>query len=137
MIKRFEQFLNESSNVEKDYFSKYIDLSGECMLANIEFVKDKDGHVDFKKPIKLRFIDGGSRDKYIKIRYEDIVSIYVDNKKRDEEKFGDLMDKNENGEYLVAVTENEDNIVLGRNLTMPWDGVFDINSALVDHMNGY
>jgi hypothetical protein len=135
MIKNFEQFLNESvkryPNADNDYFEEYIKLSEDCMLANIEFVKQRGGHVYFKEPIKLRVYDeGGYHDKYTKIRKENVVSIYVDNDvKKAEEMLGDeLGDKNENGEYLVAVTEDNENIVLDRSRTILWDCVFDINS---------
>ena len=136
MIKTFDQFLNESvkryPNADNDYFEEYIDLSEKCMLANIEFVKQNGGHVYFKEPIRLRVYDeGGYHDKYIKIRHERIVSIYVDNdvKKAEEMLGGELIDKNENGEYLIAVTQDdEQHIVLDRNRTILWDCVFDINS---------
>lgn len=135
MIKNFEQFLNESvkryPNEGNDYFTEYIDLSEECMLANIEFVKHRGGHVYFKEPVKLRVYDSGNyKDKYIKIRQENIVSIYVDNDvKKAEEMLGEeLIDQNKNGEYLVAVTEDNEHIVLDRNLTILWDCVFNINS---------
>lgn len=135
MIKNFEQFLNESvkryPSRDNDYFEEYIDLSEQCMLANIEFVKHRGGHVYFKEPIKLSFYDeGGYHDKYTKIRKENVVSIYVDSdaKKAEEMLGGELIDQNENGEYLVAVTEDNDHIVLDRNLTILWDCVFNINS---------
>lgn len=135
MIKNFEQFLNESvkryPSRDNDYFEEYIDLSEQCMLANIEFVKHRGGHVYFKEPIKLGFYDeGGYHDKYTKIRKENVVSIYVDSdvKKAEEMLGGELIDQNENGEYLVAVTEDNDHIVLDRNLTILWDCVFNINS---------
>lgn len=135
MIKNFEQFLDESvnryPNRKNDYFEEYIDLSEQCMLANIEFVKHRGGHVYFKEPIRMRVYDeGGYRDKYIKIRHENIVSIYVDNdvEKAEEMLGGELIDQNKSGEYLVAVTEDNEHIVLDRNLTIPWDCVFNINS---------
>lgn len=136
MIKNFEQFLNESvkryPNRENDYFEEYIKLSEECMLANIEFVKHRGGHVYFKKPVKLMVYDSGNgyNDKYLKMRQENIVSIYVDSDiKKAEEMLGDeLIDQNKNGEYLVAVTEDNEHIVLDRNLTILWDCVFNINS---------
>ena len=135
MIKNFEQFLDESvkryPNEENDYYTEYIDLSEQCMLANIEFVKHRGGHVYFKKPIWMEFYDSGNyRDKYIKIRHENVVSIYVDNDvERAEEILGEeLTDKNKNGEYLVAVTEDDEHIILTRSLKIPWDCVFTINS---------
>lgn len=135
MIKNFEQFLNESvkryPNADNDYFTEYIKLSDECMLANIEFVKQAGGQVSFKKPIRLRVYDeGGYHDRYVKIRHEHIVSIYVDSDvKKAEEMLGDeLIDKNQDGEYLIAVTQDDEHIVLDRNLTILWDCVFNINS---------
>ena len=135
MIKNFEQFLNESvkryPNADNDYYEEYIDLSENCMLANIEFVKQAGGQVYFKEPIRLRVYDeGGYHDQYIKIRHEKIVSIYVDNdvKKAEEMLGGELIDKNEDGEYLIAVTQDDKHIVLDRNLTILWDEVFHINS---------
>ena len=135
MIKNFEQFLNESvkryPNRENDYFTEYIELSEECMLANIEFVKHRGGHVYFKEPIRLMVYDSGShKDKYIKIRHENIVSIYVDSDvEKAEGMLGEeLIDQNKSGEYLVAVTEDNEHIVLDRNITIPWDCVFTINS---------
>lgn len=138
MIKNFEQFLNESvkryQNADNDYFEEYIDLSERCMLANIEFIKYRyDGHADFKEPLKLKFYDGGNyNDKYIKIRQENVVSIYVDNdiKKAEEMLGGELTDKNKKGEFLIAVTEDDEHIVLDRAITIQWDCVFNINSNL-------
>lgn len=104
------------------------------MLANIEFIKYRyNGHADFKEPIRLKVYDSGSyHDKYIKIKHENIVSIYVDDDvEKAEEMLGEeLIDKNKNGEFLIAVTKDGEEIVLDRNSTILWDSVFTINSGL-------
>lgn len=135
MIKTYDQFLNESvkkySNADKSYYEKYIDLSEKCMLANIEYVKNSDGHVNFKEPIRLSVYHSGTYlSKYVKIRHENIVSIFVDNDvEKAEEMLGDeLIDKNKEGEFLIAVTKDGEHIVLNRGTTITWDDVFEINS---------
>lgn len=113
MIKNFEQFLCES-NIEvsnyihnkKTYYSELIyDLAHECDLYNIEYVKSRGGKIKFDKVESLYFY----KDEYSKDMVTlDVIALEV----RQEEKRDTRVttSKNEKGEYLVAITTDEEEI---------------------------
>ena len=149
MIKKFEEFdrclLNESSykrypNEKSDYFEEYVKLTGECAIANIELVKDNGGKVEFKEPIIFRFYDKESNDKsqIIQLIRKDIVALFVDAGDA-ENKYGfdDIelleLESTDDGEYLVAITNEGEEIVVNSHVTCPCQTIFDINSRLEYH----
>ena len=113
MIKNFEQFLNESNikvsnyiHNNKTYYSELIfDLAHECDLYNIEFVKSQGGKIKFDEVKSLYFYkDDNSKDEVTL----DVIALEV---RQEEERDSRVTtSKNEKGEYLVAITADEDEI---------------------------
>lgn len=113
MIKKFEQFLCESNiNVsnythnKKTYYTELImDLAHECDLYNIEFVKSRGGKIKFDEVQSLYFYkEDNSKDEVTL----DVIALEV---RQEEERDSRVTtSKTENGEYLVAITVDEDEI---------------------------
>lgn len=146
MIKKFDQFvgyhLNERSykrypNNGNNYFEEYVRLTGDCAIVNIEVVKENGGKVEFKEPFIARFYDKESNDisPIIELIRKDIVALFVDTDNA-ENKYGfdDIelleLESTDDGEYLVAVTDEGEEIVVNSHVTCPCQTIFDINSRL-------
>lgn len=148
MIKNFEDFvgthLNESGykrypNDNSDYFEEYVKMTGECAIANIELVKENGGRVEFKETLIARFYDRESNfeSPIIKLIRKDIVALFVDDDEDNaESKYGihDIelfeLESTDDGEFLVAVTNEGEEIAVNSHITCPCQTIFDINSEL-------
>lgn len=123
-----------------DYFEAYVELTGECAYANIEVVKENGGKVEFKEPLITIFYDKESDDRstIIELIRKDIVALFVDTDNA-ENKYGfdDIelleLESTDDGEYLVAVTDEGEEIVVNSHVTCPCQTIFDINSRLEYH----
>ena len=150
MIKKYADFvgthLNESGykrypNKNLDYFEEYIELTGDCAIANIGFVKEHGdyGRIEFDKPFSVRFYDkeSNAESQIIKLIRKDIVALFVDDDNA-ENKYGfddiELLDvESIDGVYLVAVTNKGEEIIVNSHVTCPCQTIFDINSRLEFH----
>lgn len=129
-IKKFEQFtksvrLNESIDINRSFIDDYFDLCKDCLMANIEIVKRNGGKIELKKPDT---IIGYYHDN---LRRKSIVMYLV---KQSEERDRPVADcyKNEDGEYLVAVTNMGEEIeICTENCTE--FSYFEINDTLVSY----
>ena len=148
MIKTFEDFnntfLNESVKQFRkisDYIEKYKeynrqieDLIKECEIDNIEFVKLHGGKVEFKKPIELKFHYGYPQD----VEKINISSLEISSDEEyEKEMFMDyeltnyvISEKNKYGEFLVAITDNEDRIIVDSTVSCYYETIFEIKKIL-------
>ena len=113
MIKNFEQFLSESNinvsnythNKKTDYSTMIFDLAHECDLYNIEYVKSLGGKITFDEVRSLYFYkDDNSKDEVTL----DVIGLEVKQEETRDSRV--TTSKNEKGEYLVAITVDEDEI---------------------------
>jgi hypothetical protein len=111
MIKNFEQFLCESNinvsnythNKKTHYTELIFDLAHECDLYNIEFVKSRGGKIKFDKVESLYFYkDDNSKDEVTL----DVIALEVKQEEYEDEAV--TTSKNEKGEYLVAITTDDE-----------------------------
>ena len=136
MIKNFEQFLNEGANMytsgDNTFMEALSKLTIDCGLANIEFVKENGGAIELKKPIKVHFYADGSthEDSIIKLVKKEISALEIGSDVDAHEEFGGMVAKNDDGEYLIAITTDGERIVLETGYTCPTDAFFNINSEL-------
>ena len=149
MIQKFEEFnklaINEKRypNDTHDYFETLSILTMDCAIANIEFVEEHGGRIEFKTPIQTRFYYGNARydSNIIQLKRENIVALIVsDDKMRaikdlELEDMSDFIECTEDNEYLIAITDKDEEIIVYSNYTCPPQTVFDINSELeyADH----
>ena len=113
MIKNFEQFVCESNinvsnythNKKTHYTELIMDLAHECDLYNIEFVKSRGGKIKFDEVQSLFFYkEDNSKDEVTL----DVIALEVKQEEYEDEAV--TTSKTENGEYLVAITVDEDEI---------------------------
>ena len=134
-----ERVYKRYPNDDSDYFEQYVIMTDECTIANIELVKENGGRVEFKEPLIARFYDRESNfeSPIIKLIRKDIVALFVDDDEDNaESKYGindiELLElaSTDDGEYLVAVTNEGEEIAVNSHETCPCQTIYDINSHM-------
>ena len=141
MIKKFEQFtnahLNETKgryiNLDRNFIDEYTELVQECQMTNIDIVKYLGGQVEVSShhpfPVSiLIYKNSGNEHGIMNLERVKIDSFIVKQNFKSDFPVLDI-DKNSDGEYLVAIDTNGNEINIGIE-TCPEFQVFSINDLL-------
>lgn len=144
MIKTFEQFTNNSLNEMKeqcdlyrDFSVEYYDFLHKCQVTNIEIVKHLGGKFeipsDTKYPLNILIYKHSDTDH----RNRHLVSVRINSfivKENKKINFPILdNDKNSDGEYLVAIDTNGNEIDISIE-TCPESQLVSINDTLQSYL---
>ena len=145
MIKKFEQFTNarlnemkgQYGNLDRSFIEEYTELSKDCLMTNIDIVKHLGGQIDVSSvglypETILIYKNSGNKHGIMNLERVNIDSFIV--KQNSESDFPVLdIDKNEDGEYLVAIDTNGNEINIGVE-TCPEFHFFSINDLLTSYL---
>jgi hypothetical protein len=145
MIKKFDEFLGKGckslnekvySTNEYDYVELTSQLMSDCAHNNIEIVKELGGKFEIKNNSNRKFcFYKQSHGKYgdvdmSKIVFENIVSFEIDDDlEYAEDLFGESMLYDDDGEFLVAITDDGERIPIDY-WTCPYETTLSINTLL-------
>lgn len=145
MIKKFEQFTNarlnemkgQYGNLDRSFIEEYTELSQECQMTNINIVKHLGGQIkvssnhSYPESI-LIYKNSGNEHGIMNLERVKIDSFIVKQNSKSDFPVLDI-DKNEDGEYLVAIDTNGNEINIGIE-TCPEFQVFSINDLLTSYL---
>ena len=115
-----------------NYMEQYVSLVQECAAYNVKVVKENDGRVELKRPMKFIFFSKYNRD-FVNIINDTVVAFELGNQD-DADVFADncnekMIYTDGEGDFLVAISNSGDRWVVDH-WTCPDDFIFEIFSHI-------